>query len=264
VLPGAFPLELVLARTVDVMVAVHGGLAYPSGFGFTVSLRRRRPREGPGDDPIHLWHTVRGSEIPPEALRLGIQLGDGSKATVIDGHRWFTTVERPEGPILLQRAGNGSAHSWELGFLGLAPSSVRATGVCVRMAVRGGRTDARRDRRRNRQRRSPASGGPLAGRCLIGTYERVRLPGEPINATGTAAEGRARLVRGGRPNRSRQRHNAESARGALSVVGRLACVTRQTRGGTCRSRCRCSSRGWWRWPTDSSAQTQSPSCRSCG
>jgi len=116
VLPGAFPLWLVLARTGDVMLAVHGGLAYPNGFGFTVSLRRRRGREGPGDDPIHLWHTVRGSEIPPEALRLGIQLGDGSKATVFDGHRWFRTVERPEGPVLLQRGGNGSSHSWELGF----------------------------------------------------------------------------------------------------------------------------------------------------
>jgi len=116
VLPGAFPLWLVLARTGDVMLAAHGGLAYTNGFCFTVSLRRRRAREGPGDDPIHLWHTARGREIPPDALRLGIQFGDGSKATVFDGHRWFRTVERPEGPILLQRGGNGSSHSWELGF----------------------------------------------------------------------------------------------------------------------------------------------------
>lgn len=116
VLPAPFPLWLVLARTGDVMLAVHDGLAYPNGFGFTVSLRRRRALEGPGDDPIHLWHTVRGGEIPPEALRLGIQFGDGSKATVFDGHRWFRTVERPEGPVLIQRGGNGSTHSWELGF----------------------------------------------------------------------------------------------------------------------------------------------------
>jgi hypothetical protein len=116
VLPGAFPLWLVLARTGGVMLAAHSGLAYANGFAFTLSLRRRRAREGPGDDPIHFWHTVRGSEIPPEALRLGIQLGDGSKATVFDGHRWFRTVDRPEGPVLLQRGGSGSAHSWELGF----------------------------------------------------------------------------------------------------------------------------------------------------
>lgn len=116
VLPAPFPLWLVLARTDDVVLALHDGLAYPNGFGFTVSLRRRRAREGPGDDPIHLWHTVRGGEIPPEALRLGIQLGDGSKATVFDGHRWFRMVERPEGPVLIQRGGHGGMHSWELGF----------------------------------------------------------------------------------------------------------------------------------------------------
>jgi hypothetical protein len=116
VLPAPFPLWLVLARTDDVMLAVHEGLAYPNGFRFTVSLRRRRAWEGRGDDPIHLWHTVRGGEIPPEALRLGIQLGDGSKATVFDGHRWFSTVERPEGPVLIQRGGSGGMHSWELGF----------------------------------------------------------------------------------------------------------------------------------------------------
>jgi len=116
VLPAPFPLWLVLARTDHVVLAVHDGLGYPNGFGFTVSLRRRRAREGPGDDPIHLWHTTRGGEIPPEALRLGIQLGDGSKATVFDRHRWFSTVERPEGPVLIQRGGSGGMHSWELGF----------------------------------------------------------------------------------------------------------------------------------------------------
>lgn len=115
-LPAPFPLWLVLAQTEQVALAVHDGLAYPNGFAFTVSLRRRRVREGLGDDPIHLWHSVRGREIPPEALRLGVQLADGSKATVFDGHRWFRTVDRPEGPVLIQRGGSGGLHSWELAF----------------------------------------------------------------------------------------------------------------------------------------------------
>jgi hypothetical protein len=115
VLPAPFPLWLVLARTDNVALAVHDGLAYPNGFAFTLSLRRRRPREGPGDDPIHLWHTARG-ELPPEALRLGIQLADGRKATVFDHRRWFAATEPPDRPVLVQRGGSGGMHSWELGF----------------------------------------------------------------------------------------------------------------------------------------------------
>lgn len=116
VLPAPFPLWLVLARTDQLALAVHDGLAYTNGFAFTISLRRRRGRERPGDDPIHLWHTVRGGDIPPEALRLGIQLSDGSKATVFDGHRWLRSAEQPEGPVLIQRGGSGGLHSWELAF----------------------------------------------------------------------------------------------------------------------------------------------------
>jgi hypothetical protein len=97
-------------------LAVHEGLAYPNEFGFTVSLRRRRARDGHGDDPIHLWHSLRGREIPREALRLGVQLADGSKATVFDGSRWFRTLERPKGPVLIQRGGSGGLHSCELAF----------------------------------------------------------------------------------------------------------------------------------------------------
>jgi len=116
VLPAPFPLWLVLAQTDEVALAIHGGLAYPNGFAFTLLLRRHRARDGRTDDPIHYWHTARGGEIPPEALRLGVQFGDGSKATVFDGHRWYRTTERPEVPVLVQRGGNGSTHSWELGF----------------------------------------------------------------------------------------------------------------------------------------------------
>ncbi len=116
VLPAPFPLWAVLARTGDVALAVRDGLAYPNGFTFGFSLRRRAPRSGPGDDPIHHWHGVRGGEIPPEALRLGVQLADGSKATIFDGHRWFATADRPDGPVLVQRGGSGGMHSWELAF----------------------------------------------------------------------------------------------------------------------------------------------------
>jgi len=116
VLPAPFSLWLVLAHTDQLALAIHDGLADTNGFAFTISLRRRRGRERPGDDPIHLWHTVRGGDIPPEALRLGIQVSDGSKATVFDGHRWLRSAERPDGPVLIQRGGSGGLHSWELAF----------------------------------------------------------------------------------------------------------------------------------------------------
>jgi hypothetical protein len=41
VLPGVAPVELIVARTDQTVVAIAGVQAYPAGFSFTVSLRLR-------------------------------------------------------------------------------------------------------------------------------------------------------------------------------------------------------------------------------
>jgi hypothetical protein len=116
VVPAAFPLQLVLARGDEVAILVHGGLAYPTGFGFSFALRRRRGGQDE-NDPIHAWHEVaREGAIPAEALRFGIQFADGGKATVFDHARLFRSRERPPGPALVQRGGTGSGRGWDLEF----------------------------------------------------------------------------------------------------------------------------------------------------
>jgi hypothetical protein len=50
VLPGVVPVELLMVRTQDRAVLFTDILAYPSGFGFTVSVRLRQdpPQSHPG------------------------------------------------------------------------------------------------------------------------------------------------------------------------------------------------------------------------
>lgn len=117
VLPCPFPLWLELARTDRVAIHVHTGIAYPNGFEFGLTLRLREQRNGIRDNPMHAWHEVHTTGvIPDEALRVGIEFADGSKATVFDGHRHFATTDQPEGPALIQRGGSGGMNTWDVKF----------------------------------------------------------------------------------------------------------------------------------------------------
>ena len=102
VLPALFPLWLVLARTDRIAIQLHSGRAYRNGFEFALTLRRREEQPGMIGDPFHTWHEAQATgTIPDEALRFGIELADGAKATIFDSHRFFTTEERPDGPVLI-------------------------------------------------------------------------------------------------------------------------------------------------------------------
>lgn len=117
VLPAPFELAVTLARGNEVAIAVHAGLAYPNGFTFRLQLLLRKASEEAHGNPFHHWHTAaRRGEIAPEAFRFGVQLADGSKATVFDGPRFFARGDRPEGPVLIQRGGGGGMRSWDFGF----------------------------------------------------------------------------------------------------------------------------------------------------
>jgi hypothetical protein len=115
VLPASVPLALELARTDNVAIAVHGGLAYPNGFAFRLALLRRTPPESEFGNPFHHWHRARG-ELTDEMLRFGLQFPDGSKATVFGQQRALGAKDGPSGPVLMQRGGGGGGRSWDFGF----------------------------------------------------------------------------------------------------------------------------------------------------
>jgi hypothetical protein len=113
VLPAPFDLHLVLARTPDVAIAVHAGVAFPNGFTFRIALQRRTPEQGPYGNPFFPhWHG-RGV-TPDDGLRLGVQYADGRKATTLN-HSIGDEGEAT-GPVLIQRGGGGGAKSWDFGF----------------------------------------------------------------------------------------------------------------------------------------------------
>src|SRR6266511_5888674 len=85
VLPGIAPVELIIARTQDTVVAIAGIRAYPKGFGFTLSLRLRTVSAREEQFPYLLDRTAfEGNALPDELLRFGVQFADGRKATNLD------------------------------------------------------------------------------------------------------------------------------------------------------------------------------------
>lgn len=115
-LPAPFSLSLLLVRTKQVALQLSSGQAYPNGFEFGLTLRRRDPQRGFGD-PFHVWHEAQQSGLlPDDALRFGVEDAEGGKATVFDGHRHFTTTEPPSDAVLVQRGGSGGMRTWQFGF----------------------------------------------------------------------------------------------------------------------------------------------------
>jgi len=110
-------IRLVLVRRDDLAVALVDLVAYSSGVGGRVSVRRKGPHDGPPF--MHPMHQMggrglgAGNELPPELLRFGVEYSDGRRAT---------TLERPHRPgeepdiVLLRRGGGGGNGSYEFGF----------------------------------------------------------------------------------------------------------------------------------------------------
>lgn len=116
ILSVGFPLDELLARTGRVAIRVHAGQAFPTGFEFTLMLNRREPRSGRLDNPIMHWHEVRPGELPEGALRFGVELADGRKATVFDRLRHRPGEDPDPQAALMQRGGGSDSHRWEIKF----------------------------------------------------------------------------------------------------------------------------------------------------
>jgi hypothetical protein len=114
VLPGVVPLEVIVARTDQTVVAVSGMRAYPTGFGFTLHLRLRdlSPREE--QQFASMFADVpEGEPLPDGFLRFGVQFADGRKAINL-GPRPISDGGEPEAPVLEQVGVSGVGSSvWD-------------------------------------------------------------------------------------------------------------------------------------------------------
>lgn len=111
ILPGAAPLELVLARNDSAAVYVHSGRAFPNGVAFTLGLRTREPWDRRRNDPLMAWHE---GSLDDDVVRFGIVLADGRKATVFD-RRPMPGTDAPAA-VLFPRGGGGGGTTWEHSF----------------------------------------------------------------------------------------------------------------------------------------------------
>ena len=110
------PLDLTLARTDKLALAVPAATAYPNGIEFEVVLLVREQFRDPFEwHPFHA--SMRGAEFSPKTLRLGVQFADGQKATSVDTPFFPRDPdERPSGPLLMPRGGGGGGRRWDVSF----------------------------------------------------------------------------------------------------------------------------------------------------
>jgi hypothetical protein len=115
VLPGIAPVELVVARTDETVVALAGVQAYPAGFGFTLCLRLRNVSAREEQQlPYQLDRApFEGDPLPDAFFRFGVQFADGRKATNRDRPAYDPDQE-PDRPVLLQQGGGGGGDTWDM------------------------------------------------------------------------------------------------------------------------------------------------------
>lgn len=118
VLPGIAPVELIIARTKETVVATAGIRAYPEGFGFTLSLRLRTvsTREEQHFPYVLDYRSLEGEALPDEFLRFGVQFADSRKATNLDRLPDDPDGQAPGGPVLQQHGGGGGGAAWDIEY----------------------------------------------------------------------------------------------------------------------------------------------------
>ena len=109
VVPGMAPVAAILVRTEETVVAVTGIRAYPTGFGFTLTLRLRNlhPRERRGFWPFPEFGYHGGHTVPPDAFRLTIEFADGRSVNNLDPAPRDPEVPAFEQPMLSSGPGTG-------------------------------------------------------------------------------------------------------------------------------------------------------------
>jgi hypothetical protein len=115
VVPGIAPLQLMIARTEETVVAVAGVQAYPEGLGFTLSLRLRTLSAREEQFPYLMDRAAcEGDALPDTFLRFGVQFADGRKATNLDHPSYGPEGPAPDRPVLIQHGGGGGGAAWDM------------------------------------------------------------------------------------------------------------------------------------------------------
>src|SRR4029453_568644 len=119
VLPGTAPVQLIIARTDQSVVALAGIQAYPGGFGFTLWLRLRNvsAREEQQFPDLLARVPFGGDPLPDEFFRFGVQFADGRKATNLDPPSYDPEPE-PDRPVLIPHGGGGGGAMGGMGHWG--------------------------------------------------------------------------------------------------------------------------------------------------
>jgi hypothetical protein len=120
VIPGALPLELLLAASQTAVVALRGRAAYPTGFEFDLvaRLRAMTPEDGPraGRFLVVSPDEITDGKLPPRFLRFGLEFSDGRKVTNLPRTRPEPFADPGVGPILWGRDGSGSNSAWRQSY----------------------------------------------------------------------------------------------------------------------------------------------------
>jgi hypothetical protein len=102
-------LQVVLARTDDVVLALDGFRAYPTGVAMHLQVQWRSEPDHWRMDPFEGPAGPGGG--PSGALRLGVELADGRRGR---SDVWPDHDDEPAGPVLVQGGGGGGGRRWDV------------------------------------------------------------------------------------------------------------------------------------------------------
>ena len=113
------PLNLVVARTDDVAIALSSAVVYPNGVELALVGRRRTV----GPPPLLLSSVVddedeepEGSELRAHALSFGIEFADGRTAATPRLPSRTDGPSREQSVLLLERGGRGTNLTWQTDY----------------------------------------------------------------------------------------------------------------------------------------------------
>ena len=118
VLPGITPVQVIVARTDETVIAVAGIQGYPAGFSFTLSLRLRNLSAQEEQRLPYLFDSTDPEDdaLAGDFLRFGVQFADGRKATTLDHPPYDPEGQAPDRPVLREHGGGGGGTAWDMEY----------------------------------------------------------------------------------------------------------------------------------------------------
>jgi hypothetical protein len=173
-LGGVIPLDLVIGRSPDGVVALPHVTVYSTGVAFEFIAVARGLSNANSNGVLQKQHgPKRGKEPPPRFLRLGLELSGGERVSNLGGkvhrRRFLKPDEKPDGAVFFEHGGRGGAGGWRTRenatrVLAVAPAGARHDPSLLRVAGRRDSALGRRDRVKRVSCRSRASRAAVTSR----------------------------------------------------------------------------------------------------